>query len=409
MPEDLKKRFKEKRLKNHLKVILANVFQAFKDHPELYVAISMDKNKYSIPKRYANLYLSYKYVKFIVDYLVEQRYLEFHKGVSFKHFSRCARIKATQKLLRLFKEYMTQELSPVRRTLPLILRNPNKKPEYFDPNQDEVKNMIHNVNKINKCLARHKIEIPELYLRNNTSLKEDLIKYKSCQKYTRIFNNSSFENGGRFYCHWTQGIHSDARHMIHIDGERTVELDYSCLHIYMLYCLEGVRPPARDLYDLKGIDSCYRSLIKVSINIAFNASDEKKACQAIRQEIYARRKGAPLTPYPTPEEILAAAKLTHPVISKYFCTGMGIKLQKMDSQIAEKILLWFAERDICCLSIHDSFIVGESNINILNDLMNRYFIDKFHYPPRISRKYFSFDDDPFESEETKDNRINIAA
>lgn len=386
IPSKLLSGYKIKRLKNTLKVILTNLNVVHKRNPKMYVAISMDKNSYIIPKRYKRIYLSYKYVKFLVDYLLNNGYLEFHKGINFVHYARCARIKATQKLLRLFRKYKAQGGVTIRRTLPVVLRNGNRKDIDFDPNIDEVRTMIQNVNKINKCLSRHKLDFIFNFDRLDGELEEDLEKYKDCQKYSRIFNNSSFEEGGRFHGHWSQYIKSKFRRDLMIDGKTTVELDYSCLHIFMLYCIEGLKPPAGDLYNLKGIDTQFRPLIKIAVNIALNAENEKKAKQAIHDKINKKKDEYPNTFLPSPTAILEAIRDTHPIISKYLCTGMGIKLQNMDSQIAEKILLYFAEKDICCLSIHDSFIISHPHKETLRKLMVKFFVDKFYWEPRISIK-----------------------
>lgn len=386
IPADRLSGYKLNRLKNTLKVILTNLYLAQKHDPKMYVAVSMNKNSYQGHRRYKSLYLNYNYLKFLVDYLKEKGYLEFHRGINYGNFARCSRIKATQKLLRLLRKYREDGGVTIRRTLPVLLRNEHKKDIDFDPNADEVRRMIQNLNKINKCLARHDVDVMFNFNREPGVLEADLEKYKACQKYTRIFNNSSFEEGGRFHGHWSQYIKSCFRPDITIDGDCTVELDYSCLHIFMLYCLEGIQPPAGDLYNLKGISPVFRSLIKIAVNIALNAENETKAKQAILQEINNIKKDFPDTFFPSPTIIITAIRSTHPLISKYLCTGMGIKLQNMDSQIAEKILLYFAERDICCLSIHDSFIISHKYEATLHMLMTKYFFDKFHYKPRISKK-----------------------
>ena len=53
----------------------------------------------------------------------------------------------------------------------------------------------------------------------------------------RVFNRGSkdFDKGGRFYGAYYQGMPSKFRKNIYIDGKKTVELDYSGLHIRMLY------------------------------------------------------------------------------------------------------------------------------------------------------------------------------
>lgn len=40
----------------------------------------------------------------------------------------------------------------------------------------------------------------------------------------------------------------------------------------------------------------------------------------------------------------------------YFNSGEGRRLQRSDADIAERVLLWFADRQYPCLPLHDSFI-----------------------------------------------------
>ena len=205
------------------------------------------------------------------------------------------------------------------------------------------------------------------------------------KKYVRIFNNSDFKQGGRFYFHWSQMIKSEIRKNITIDGKQTVELDYSCLHLSMLYGLENMVPPAGDLYTLAGIDSCFRPIIKKAVNIAINARNETSAMQAIREEITQLTEKMGFVP-PGPKTILENLKQAHSPIKKYFCTGYGVRLQYLDSSIAEQIMLSLAEEDICCLCIHDSFIVAKEHKALLHELMMNKFAKLFNFRPRISIK-----------------------
>lgn len=375
---------KENRMKNHLKVILTNLYVAHTVKNKPYIAISLNKCSYKMCRRYHKLYLSYKYVSFLIASLVEFEYIELHKGINFKHFRRNSRIKATQKLVRLFKKYKSDVGVTFRRYIPIILRDDKKNDIDFDINDWQIKEHIVNVNRINKCLSLHSVNamVPS---GEYAEFMMEFAKYQCQDKYTRIFNNSVFTEGGRFYCHWTQQIKSKYRKYITIDGQPTIELDYSCLHLSMLYGLEDKLPPEGDLYNLVGIDCKYRPIIKKAVNIAINAKDERSTILAIRDEYpdFIQKYG--IVP-PSPKVILEAIKHTHPHIQKYLCSNYGVKLQYMDSNIAEKILLHFAKRNICCLCIHDSFIVQTTYQDELHSLMVRYFQDCFHFTPRISSK-----------------------
>ena len=47
----------------------------------------------------------------------------------------------------------------------------------------------------------------------------------------------------------------------------------------------------------------------------------------------------------------------HEPIAHHFYTGVGLRLQRLDSDIAEKVLLHFAQSGIAILPLHDSFLM----------------------------------------------------
>ena len=372
--------FKANRLKNHLKVILTDLFVAHRHDNTLYISISRNKNDYWNHEYFSKIFLNYRYLIFVIDYLKDNGYIEYHRGIYTQHFQRKARIRATKKLLRLFKKYDKPGGVIIYRRPPIILKDEEKREIDYDYDTFETRTLIRNVNRINKYLSEHKVE--------HFNFFEDIVTeemYKNSSKYYRVFNNSSFKNGGRFYGHWSQQIESDQRRLIFIDDKQTVELDYSCLHISMLYGLEGLTPPEGDLYELDNIPSNYRKVIKKAVNIAINANSVRSAMSAIREEIieFCNETDLPLI---RPKILLQSIANKHMPIQKYFFTGFGLHLQFLDSQIAEKIMLTLGEEGICCLCIHDSFIVPFEYADRLRNLMTQYFFDMFNFYPRITMK-----------------------
>lgn len=372
--------FKPNRLKNHLKIILTDLFVTHRHDNKMYISFSRNKNDYINHKYFSKIFLKYDYLIFIIDYLSEHGYIEYHRGIYTPHFQRKARMKATEKLLRLFRKYGKPGGIIINRKPPVILKDENKNEIDYDYDTIEARNLIRNVNKINKYLSEHTIEHFDLF--------EDIVTeemYKNSSKYYRVFNNSSFENGGRFYGHWSQQIESDRRRMIVIDDKSTVELDYSCLHISMLYGLEGLTPPAEDLYLLDNIPPNYRTIIKKAVNIAINANCPRSAMSAIRDEMKQFCDDTNL-PFIRPKILLREILDKHLPINKYFCSGYGVQLQFLDSKIAEKIMLTLGEEGIGCLCIHDSFIVAKEYEERLFYLMREYFYEIFNFYPKISAK-----------------------
>ena len=62
---------------------------------------------------------------------------------------------------------------------------------------------------------------------------------------------------------------------------------------------------------------------------------------------------------------------------------MGNGLQFQDSQLAEQIMLHFAQRDVLILPVHDSFIITRGLYSELVDVMYDEFEKMFNVPIKI--------------------------
>ena len=56
-------------------------------------------------------------------------------------------------------------------------------------------------------------------------------------------------------------------------------------------------------------------------------------------------------------DLISRLKEAHPAIEKYFCSGAGLYLQRVDSEIMRNVLVRLAAENIPCLPVHDSVIV----------------------------------------------------
>ena len=80
-------------------------------------------------------------------------------------------------------------------------------------------------------------------------------------------------------------------------------------------------------------------------------------------------------------------KDVHKPIAKYLNTGIGLKLQNLDSQIAERVLMAMTERQIPCLPVHDSFIVPARHEAKLREAMMRSYMELMGFKPLVDRAY----------------------
>lgn len=171
----------------------------------------------------------------------------------------------------------------------------------------------------------------------------------------RVFNNDRWDHGGRFYGGWWQRIPSAHRRRLLIDGEETVELDFAALHPRFCYHLEGMPlAPDIDPYHVEGISGPnVRGAIKVAFNQLANV-DGPRRLKAPDGVLAMLPKG---TSY---AKLIRQIEMQHAPISSWLRKGRGVELQYLDSQIASKVLAYMRFRNICCLPVHDSFIVPRS-------------------------------------------------
>ena len=197
---------------------------------------------------------------------------------------------------------------------------------------------------------------------------EELVNLRRIQL-VRIFSRGSLDKGGRFYRGWWQDIPSAHRPHIRINGKKTIEVDYSGMHLNMLYALCNTEYPyGKDPYDLglhgwAGKEDSRRDVIKRAFNAIIN--DE--------EGVYKLKKKEEALLGLSNQEFHQKLKDTHPRIYQEIQTDIGLRLQKLDSDIAEEVLLQLTSLSIPCLPVHDSFIVTASNELLLIDLLKKTF------------------------------------
>lgn len=206
--------------------------------------------------------------------------------------------------------------------------------------------------------------------------------------YCRIFNGD-FVHGGRYYRADILRINNkeDQRLDVLIDGEPVVEVDFCNLHFRMAaimndMCMDYL---SMDVYTniLEDENNLVdRRLIKVAVNIMFNAESEESARKAIQQQINALSK----------EEKEVATLLNAKAIMKLIfdeyddfsfilcrMASYGKELQYHDSEIASVVLDKMIEAGVVCLPVHDSFVVQAKHRQFLCDTMCNAFREYLNY------------------------------
>ena len=239
----------------------------------------------------------------------------------------------------------------------------------------ESERMRQNLVQINKVLVKHWFDL-DVTPAELEAVEEEIRKKSKENDYNlhinlanrslhRIFNNIELTHGGRFYGGWWELVPSKLRSRIVINGKRTEEYDYSGLHPNMLYAMEGLAFPS-DPYD-NLVEGVPRDDCKVAFNAMLNSPKELKRLPKLN-----------LIQYGTNWANLSAAIMErHKPIAHYFYTGFGKKLQRIDSDMAEEVMLFFANEGVPVLPSHDSFTMHQGYQEDLQKVMGKAFRDRF--------------------------------
>ena len=371
---------KKNKYLNHLSCISANLILLHLNRTGGFVYYSRDNNLYKSITRYNPHKISIRKIKKIIGLLIKHKFIEHRKGRHIKHdreLSYRSRIKPTPKFLYLLSRSFIKRQHVFRTDSDVIILKNSKKylKDYLD---DEYTDKIRrDCSSYNNYLGFNKIDI----LRNKQVkdyLKKKTIDFRN-KSYQRIFNRD-FEHGGRFYGPWWLGIPSELRHYITINNNKTVEYDYSSLIIHQIYSEVGLNyfeenTHSDDPYLLDGIPDIERKLNKSIIQIGLNCEDIDSLNKALLSQF---KKGKLIGNKPKKKEIekrLNIFKEMNPKISDYVYSKCALRFQYQDSEIARKIIHRCSMYLIPVLSVHDSFIVEETNSNFIIDTMNNAIKD----------------------------------
>jgi hypothetical protein len=389
----------------HIKVLSLNLYKNWLDDPAKYTSYHRHKNHYSeIPKRYNKNKISYTLVK-VATLMADMGYINDHTGYFDKakpENNFVSRMIATPKLIHFFTDrfhFNPLMLGKNHHAECIILRKEkrlkkkSKTKKGFKKRQVDVMytdtpetiRMRKNLYAYNNLLRRSFIDIPNI--KDGKSLlypTEKKININRSNKFVRrIFNNESWDNGGRFYGGWWQQLPEEIRTKILIEGQPVVEIDYSGQHIIMLYAMKGIdywKETKDDPYLIDGCEksSRMRGVLKKVFNASINSAKFSSAIQAIQATFHRDEASKKKYAWVKDEGIKVKTlveKFTdhHSRISDFFFSGIGIKLQKFDSMMAEYVIVQFTYDKIPVLCVHDSFIVPSLEEPRLRKLMEKAF------------------------------------
>lgn len=337
-----------------------------------WVSYSRAKTHYEAPERYRSPLYTYRKVRGSVDQLEALGLIDHQKALPGDRGWQSAMI-ARPELIRLVQKVTAGQLALAPLHEPIWLRDAERNLiDYRDTGLTE--RMRREVQAQNEALAA-------------TSFGE-ILPFPG--RLRRIFNGD-FQQGGRFYAEggsW-QTLSRSERLRISIDGEPTVEIDYSSFHPTLAYAECGLVPPI-DAYDIPGEP---RELVKIAFNILLNSSSRNGARHELAmkplmsKELLGveREDGETRDSFRTRlvqidptyfqrasrrADLLIEAILTrHAPIQSMFFTGAGLRLQRRDSDIAEGVMRRMRNQGIVVAPVHDSFLAPQSKADLLEEIM----------------------------------------
>ena len=390
--------------KKHIKVLVLDLYVNWSQDPTKYSSVYLRHAYYTeLESRYNKLHISKLNIEVIKAFQARE-YIELVPG----HYARepgftshTTRIRSAPKLITLFQQAAipTEAIERYPTIEVLILKDYSPWDDerviqiaYSDSDDSRIIPWRENLVAYNNLLRRTYIDIPSAP-KNGIACKQSLksklkghkpkrISINQHDKFVRrIFNYGDWNLGGRFYGGWWQRVSEEWRSRIRIWNYPVSEIDYKGLHINLLYRRLGINyqgdPYLLDTYE--HTDSM-RMLLKQVLLCSINAINKTEAIQAINKEInfnldeyyWVRDESLNIS------ELVDALANKHPSISEqFFFKSQGIKLQNLDSMIAEKIIIHFTRLEIPVLCVHDSFVIQADKTDDLKIAMENAYQEVF--------------------------------
>lgn len=342
------------------------------------LVLAYSRRNTTLPKKSNKRGITYIKIKQAVDWLVTNGYVLEQRGraspnvdVRFSSY-----LWATDKLTQMFSKDITLSMqeSYITTNNYIVMRDKTKT-EIDYKRTKEVDVMALDMESINKHNSKF------LFMDNEGN---DL----NCSSFTRIFNED-FKFGGRLYrtdVHYIKNSDvdkMDSRLGITIDFKPVVEVDFTNLHAMILCAIDKVDTSTYfgDIYeyilryaewDTAPQD---RKLIKQAFNVMLNCDSAAKAMQAIQGLINSQ-------PITQDRYTLQSGKIVWKLI--YDCMPkfqhhfdspdkIGMRLQRLDSDIAVIVCNHFVKKNKPIIPVHDSFVVWDDD----GDMLLRIMVDAF--------------------------------
>ena len=363
------------RLRATLEAVVMDLFVAARTAAGRYLAYSRRSNDYSCRSRYRPPRITHRCVTRVTDFLIEASladgtrgsYTRIDHGFGVAGRGYCSRLIATPALVELLEDRFGLRLADVGHRPDrevIVLKGPSprrgaSKPLVNYQDTPETADMRARLHQINSQLTASDIRLGE----EGRRIVEErgLALDPGAKTLHRVFNNGSFEQGGRFYGGFWITLPKTARRHLLIDGRPVVELDFKALHPRLCYALAGI--PLERGRDPYAIDGLPRPLVKKAFNQLLNASPGMRLRASAEAKALLPRGMSYV-------RVLERIERRHRPIAFWFRSGRGLELQRIDAMIAEGVMEQMVQAcGIVVLPVHDSFIVKAQHEALLGQTM----------------------------------------
>ena len=348
------------------RMLLANLIDAHQRNAGKRVFYSRDHNHYAAVRGYAPRHYRHAAIIAAVDNLETAGLIAHRRTKASPRADLRSCLWPTERLASVLRSAVPNDLC-LAAPPPIVLRDEHKHPVAL-PRSARIRRLTEDVKEHNAFLDRVtiRLEHPDVHIDGCGNILCRGLRHDGRRsRYFRVFNRS-MQQGGRWFGPYWQSQPADIRAALTIEGEPVVEVDFRACHLRLLGALHGIiiDAEASDPFALPGHR---RADLKLTFNVLVNASSERQARRALAGEF---RTEYGSTTCERVGGLIAAVRTRWPGFAASWFTGIGRRLQNIDSNICARVQRRLRHTGIPCLSVHDSFIVPASHSKQLISTMD---------------------------------------
>ncbi len=385
---------KSTKRRRHLQLILANLLHAHNNKIEA-ISYSRNRNDYSpafrrmkwkkCAERYSPFGASHDPLIGAIDNLSKLDLIDGRKGYRAPLFNGVwdvswSRMYATEKLMDVVEKEFSIDLDAIGFSLDnetVILRDQDKNPTDYEDTEQTIQMRL-DLRCLNDLLNQTNLEIHEISTEDEEEHNDKLDRPYNKFMY-RVFNDGSFERGGRFNGgYWIKGLPKHLRKNIRINGQQTVLWDFETMSMNLIYsyaglhCNPGSSPGWWKSGMLKEDWPALQKIHKKLMTFALN-TDSPEEWLRVARGYYTKKRFPKQGPIDERTLYEFLNKFHEPVKDHLFNKDLGKQLMFTESRVTEGIIKVFTDRSIPILPIHDGFICTIEHEELLKKTMGTIY------------------------------------